>query len=93
MKELLVLMAIGVPGLGLLIGGLKVMQRAGHPGLGGLFLVACGALLLLSAAYYHYRTDYAHLGRKKGIAAIVSMVFLSAFIGLLTSGTLFRLLK
>lgn len=89
-KELLVILALGVPGLGLAFGGFKACQLAGHVTALGAVLVAAGGCLVLASGYFHYRRDYSGAGGKRRIAAFLALTAFSAAAGVLATRLLFR---
>jgi len=93
MKEFLVMVSMGLPGLGCLVGGFGVLKAAGVYSIPGAVLIAIGCTLILCTGYYHYRKDYAGGAGKRGLARFILITVFSALAGVIATGTLLRLLR
>lgn len=90
MKEFFVMVAMGVPGLGCLVGGFKLASSAHHMTFPGAVLVGVGACLILATGYYHYRKDY-HPGEGRGgLVTFLLLTVVPGFIGMLVARLLVR---
>jgi hypothetical protein len=89
-RELLVLIALALPALGLFIWGISscaAAHRFGMPGALGVFL---GLALAVAAGYYNYRTDYKEGPYKHPVASFLGLAVFSSLIAYLVNHVLFR---
>jgi hypothetical protein len=89
-RELLVLVALGVPGAGLFIWGISSCASARHFGMPGVLGVFPGLALVATAGYYHYRTDYKDGPYKRPLVSFIGLAVFSALTAFLVNNWLFR---
>lgn len=90
MKEFFVMVAMGLPGMGLLGLGLKMFQWAGHVTAPGLALACAGACLVLATGFYHYRKDYREKEGGGGLVLFLLLTVVPGFVGVLVVRLLVR---
>lgn len=88
LKQFCVMLALGIPGLAIGFWGFKLLESSQRPNLPAGVMIGIGGFLLLMTGYYHYRNDYAAMGRRRGVKAFLAVTFLSALAGVLTTGLL-----
>ena len=85
MKEFLVMVAMGAPGMVLFFVGFKMFEWAHRVTAPGALLVGIGACLLLTCGCYHYRKDYSRKEGKRGLAFFLVLTVVPGFIGLMVA--------
>jgi hypothetical protein len=91
LRELVITMLLGLPGIGLLAWGANMSRVSGSfvffPG--GM-IALWGMALLVGAFYYHYRTDFKHGKGRKAFARYIALVALNGFLAMLAARLIFH---
>jgi hypothetical protein len=85
LRELLVMLSIGVPGLACILWGARQIESAHGATCLGVALLAAGAALFIATGYYHYKKDYAPRGRRSGLVAFLFATLVPGFIGVIAA--------
>jgi hypothetical protein len=87
LRELAIMLALGVPGLLMFAFGLKTCEGYNwNPA--GLAVAAVGGILVAAAGCYYYLKDFK--GTRRGALAFALITVASALAGLVGTGLLFR---
>ncbi len=81
-----VMLLLGIPGLVLLLAGLRALEAAGGFAARPAVFISAGGFLMAACGLYYFARDFASLGKKKGIAAFLAISVTSVLAALLVAG-------
>lgn len=89
-RQLLMLLALLVPGGGLFFWGISACATARHFAMPPLAAVLGGLGLVIAGGCYHYLADYRGARGRRGFASFLGLAVLSALAAYLVNQVLFR---